>query len=197
MNSMRDRWNQRYQSSNVPNQVIDILALNQHLLPSQGKSLDLACGLGGNALRMAELGFNSHAWDISDIALNKIQEFSQERLLQVECKQCDISLSETQQILAQEQFDVIIVSHFLLREITNELISALAPGGLIFYQTFVDDPDDVDHGDKPNNSSFRLKQNELLHLFSDLTLRFYREDGHQGDPEKGLRDVAMIVAQKV
>ncbi len=62
----RNKWNERYQNVHEPNQVIDVLELNQHLLNGQGRSLDLACGLGGNALRLAELGYDSHAWDISD-----------------------------------------------------------------------------------------------------------------------------------
>ena len=61
MQNIRKKWNNRYAAVHVPNQVIDVLELNLHLLPAQGKSLDLACGLGGNALRMAELGFDRHA----------------------------------------------------------------------------------------------------------------------------------------
>lgn len=194
MQEIRSKWNNRYEAVHVPNQVIEVLELNQHLLPAQGKSLDLACGLGGNALRMAELGFESHAWDISDSAIEKVQEFAQERQLSLLTRQCDISQYEQQKKMLEEGFDVIIVSRFLLRDIMPSLISALRPGGLIFYQTFVQD--NVLSEEGPKNNHFRLQPNELIKLFSGLTLRYYREEGIQGDIEKGLRNEAMLVAQK-
>ncbi len=191
MQKIRTKWNKRYADVHVPNQVINVLKLNQHLLPAQGKSLDLACGLGGNALRMAELGFNSHAWDISDFAVAKIQEFSQERQLSLSVRQSDISLESEQKIMMQEGFDVIIISRFLLRDIIPAVISALKPGGLIFYQTFVEA-----NVETPQSSHYRLQPNELLTLFSSLTLRYYREEGLQGDINQGFRNEAMLVAQK-
>lgn len=199
MKKIRTKWNNRYDAVHVPNQVIDVLELNQHLLPARGKSLDLACGLGGNALRMAELGFDSHAWDISDSAIKKIHEFAQERQLNLSAKQCDISQQEQQNKMLEEGFDVIIVSRFLLRDLMPSLISALRPGGLIFYQTFVQQKSADDKGiteEGPKNNHFRLAPNELVNLFSGLTLRYYREEGGQGDIKKGFRNEAMLVAQK-
>ncbi len=194
MEAIRKKWNDRYLPIQVPNQVIDVLELNLHLLPSQGKSLDLACGLGGNALRMAELGFDSHAWDLSDSAIHKVQEFAQERQLTLFTQQCDISQSQSQDRMMAEGFDVIIVGHFLLRDIIQSLISALRPGGLIYYQTFVEESDN--NSDGPQNSHFRLQKNELLNLFSGLTIRYYREEGLLGQLERGFRNEAMLVAQK-
>lgn len=210
MKDIRKKWNERYEVVHIPNQVIDVLELNLHLLPAQGKTLDLACGLGGNALRMAELGFESHAWDLSDSAIDKIQEFAQERHLSVFTKQCDISQDDVQVEMHKEGFDVIVVGHFLLREMIPSLISALRPGGLIYYQTFVEEHEPQDkvnpavhsestHSEStrgPRNSLFRLRSNELLNLFSGLTVRYYREEGLLGDLDKGFRNEAMLVAQK-
>lgn len=210
MKDIRKKWNERYEVVHIPNQVIDVLELNLHLLPAQGKTLDLACGLGGNALRMAELGFESHAWDLSDSAIGKIQEFAQERHLSVSTKQCDISQDDVQVEMHKEGFDVIVVGHFLLREMIPSLISALRPGGLIYYQTFVEEHEPQDnvnsavhsestHSEStrgPRNSLFRLRSNELLNLFSGLTVRYYREEGLLGDLDKGFRNEAMLVAQK-
>ncbi len=192
---IRIKWNDRYEMALVPNQVIDVLELNLHLLTGQGRSLDLACGLGGNALRMAELGYESHAWDISDTAIEKVQEFSQERQLNILARQCDIS----QEVLPAESFDIIIVSRFLLRDIVPSMIAALRPGGLIFYQTFILESAVQAQGASelgPQNHHFRLARNELLSLFSELTLRYYREEGLIGALDKGFRNEAMLVAQK-
>ena len=191
MEEIRHKWNDRYETVHVPNQVIDVLELNMHLLPGQGKSLDFACGLGGNALRMAELGYESHAWDISDNAIKKVKEFAEERQLQLIAEQRDVS----QFIPEKESFDIIIVSRFLIRDMAPVLIDALKPNGLLFYQTFTQERVDEEGG--PNNKNFRLEVNELLRLFSDLTLRFYREEGRLGDIQKGFRNEAILVAQKI
>ena len=203
MQDIRDKWNERYDKAYVPNQVIEVLELNQHLLSGQGKSLDFACGLGGNALRMAELGYESHAWDISDSALQKLQVFSQERKLKLYARQCDVS----QENLEHESFDVIIVSRFLIRELIPSLIDALKPEGLIFYQTFVQQetplaqngiPETIAKvvSTGPKNTHYRLHNNELLKLFSELNICYYREDNMLGNMDKGIRNEALLVAQK-
>jgi 2-polyprenyl-3-methyl-5-hydroxy-6-metoxy-1,4-benzoquinol methylase len=190
MEEIRKKWNERYANSMVPNQVINVLELNMHLLSGEGKSLDFACGLGGNALRLAEMGYESHAWDISDKAVEVIQEFAQERQLKLFTRQCDLSIEK----LEKESFDVIIVSRFLIRELADNLINALKPGGLLFYQTFTQAR--IDSNDGLKNSNFRLQDNELLVLFSELRLCFYREEGKLGDINKGFRNEAMLLAQK-
>ncbi len=194
MAEARNKWNERYQNVHVPNQVIDVLELNQHLLNGQGRSLDLACGLGGNALRLAELGYDSYAWDISDAAIEKVREFALERQLTVHARQCDVS----EALLERESFDVILVSRFLVRDLVPALIKALKPGGLIFYQTFTQEllPELHEQESGPKNPHYRLKVNELQQLFAPLTLRYYREEGLLGDTSKGIRNEAMLVAQK-
>ncbi len=190
----RNKWNERYQNVHMPNQVIDILELNQHLLNGQGRSLDLACGLGGNALRLAELGYDSHAWDISDAAIEKVKEFARERQLTIHTRQCDVSDT----LLEAESFDVILVSRFLVRDLVSVLIEVLKPGGLIFYQTFTQEvlPELNEQEFGPKNPQYRLKVNELQQLFAPLILRYYREEGLLVDTSKGIRNEAMLVAQK-
>lgn len=191
MQETRHKWNNHYEQSHVPNQVIDVLRDNLHLLAGKGISLDLACGLGGNALRMAELGYESHAWDISDAAIEKVKEFSAERQLSVHTRRCDIA----QALLDKNSYDVIIVSRFLSRPLMPKIVQALKPQGLIFYQTFTQEPLDTATG--PKNKDYRLSPNELLRFFNQLTIRHYREDGVLGDINRGFRNEAMLVAQKV
>ncbi|MCG8043626.1 MAG: class I SAM-dependent methyltransferase, partial [Candidatus Thiodiazotropha endolucinida] len=92
-----------------------------------------------------------------------------------------------------EQFDVIVVSYFLERSLIPTLIQALKPGGLVFYQTFTRQ---AVSSEGPQNPAFRLADQELLQLFSQLQVRVYREEGRLGDLSLGSRDVAMLVAQK-
>ena len=92
-----------------------------------------------------------------------------------------------------ETFDVIVVSYFLDRGIIPALIQALKPGGLIFYQTFTHQRVS-DRG--PQRAEFRLADQELLHLFSELQVLFYREEGCVGDVQNGFRDEAMLIGRK-
>ena len=69
------KWNARYQQ--VPHtqmpQAARVLSEYQHLLPTTGRALDLACGLGGNALLLAARGLETWAWDIANVALARMQ----------------------------------------------------------------------------------------------------------------------------
>ena len=51
----------------------DALRENIHLLPQiSGNALDLACGMGGNAILLAqESKLTVNAWDISSVAISK------------------------------------------------------------------------------------------------------------------------------
>ena len=93
-----------------------------------------------------------------------------------------------------QAFDVIVVSHFLERALAPALIEALRPGGLLFYQTFTRERVGAAG---PRNPDYRLAPNELLELFRPLRLRVYREEGRAGDPERGWRDRAMLVGERI
>ena len=183
------KWNQRYQASEGDSTAAQVLVQNAHLLPKQGDALDLACGLGANAIFLAKHGLSTTAWDISDIAIEKLNSRCENLSLPVGAEVRDVVLHPP----AQSRFDLIVVSRFLERKIIPSLIEALRPGGFIFYQTFVVDKQ-ADPG--PSNPAYLLKPNELLKLFQSLTVRVYREEGLEGDLGKGFRNEAMLVAQK-
>lgn len=186
---MQDKWDKRYQFSTEPGDCCQILQDFRHLLPQQGRSLDLACGLGANALFLAEQGLESHAWDISPVALGRLEAFSVQRGLSIISQQRDVEKNPP----VANSFDVIVVSLFLHRPLCPALIDALKPGGLLFYQTFNKDRLST-HG--PNTADYLLGSNELLSLFSSLTVRAYREEGVSGNLQQGLRDMSYLAAQK-
>ena len=185
----KHKWNQRYQASECSSLASQVLVENVHLLAKQGDALDLACGLGANAIFLAKQGLSTIAWDISDIAIDKLNASCENLSLQIGTEVRDVVLNPP----AQSSFDVIVVSRFLERTIVPSLIEALRPGGFIFYQTFVVNKQ-TDIG--PSNPEYLLKSNELLRLFQSLIVRVYREEGLEGDLGKGFRNEAMLVAQK-
>ena len=187
-----DKWNRIYRNKtqDQPNalapQPCSLLAQYHYLLPPQGNALDLACGLGGNAIFLQEQGLNTCAWDISDIAIAQLND---RKLNQLEARVVDIE----QQTLPDKSFDIIVVSGYLHRPLCSAIIDALRVGGLLFYQTF--------HLHKlsnsgPSNPDFLLQNNELLELFSELTPLIYQQLGSQGDLSQGERNLAGLIAEK-
>lgn len=186
---LKSKWDKRYQTISGEITAVEVLSENLHLLPESGDALDLACGRGGNALLLAEIGLRSHAWDISDVALQRVTEAAEKQKLKIITHQQDVEQSPP----AKNSFDVIVISYFLDRNICADLVNALRPEGLLFYQTFTQEKIS-DRG--PGKAEFLLARNELLTLFSDLKALYYREDNRCGNLQQGQRDTAQFIGQK-
>ncbi len=186
----REKWDRRYAQgpadSPAPAQVLSEYA---HLLPESGTALDLACGRGGNALFLARRGLEVHAWDISKAAIDGLGHQAKSEGLEIRTCECDVNESPP----SSNMFDVICVSFYLERAIAGQIMEALKPRGLLFYQTFTHERV-TDDG--PGNPSYRLGPNELLELFAPLHVLAYREEGRTGNLQLGLRDTAWLVAQR-
>jgi SAM-dependent methyltransferase len=188
MSSDTDKWDARYRQAreSSPSKV---LLDNRHLLPGSGTALDVACGLGANALLLAEHGLTTHAWDSSSVAIDKLQERAQAHGVSVETAVRDVVAHPPE----PASFDVIVVTRFLDRGLSPQLTQALRMDGLLFYQTFTR----TRVGDVgPSNPDYRLADGELLVMFSVLQVLVYREEGNVGDVSRGFRDEAMMVARK-
>lgn len=188
ISQLQQKWDQIY-STPSESKPLELLTKNYFLLPQSGKSLDLACGTGANALFLAEQGLESYAWDISENALNQLQHQAQKKSLQVNTLQQYISNKS----FTSEFFDVIIVSRFLDRSLSHEIIDSLKPGGLLFYQTFIKEKININGSSNPN---FLLDRNELLYLFQPLQVIYYRENHQVGHLAVGERDLASFIGQK-
>jgi len=186
--SIEEKWDRIYQDSGVSD-CADVLVNNSFLLPNKGCALDLACGLGANSLFLAEQGLDVHAWDISSVALRQLKQQALLKRLKISTKQLLIDRNSLQ----KNTFDVIVLTRFLDRSLSNAIMESLKTGGLLFYQTYVRDK--VDAGG-PNNPRFLLARNELLELFHPLKLLVYRENSLVGNLDNGERNEALFVGQK-
>jgi SAM-dependent methyltransferase len=191
MTDLIDKWNALYSQSNTgDDSVTAVLSEHAFLLPHTGTALDLASGLGGNAVFLARHGLAVTALDISSVAINKLTRYAAEHKLTINADQQHI----TPESLKANRFDVIVVSRFLDRTLMNAIIDALKPNGLLFYQTFTrekatDTP--------PHNPDYLLANNELLALFAPLTVVFYQENALIGQQQRGLRNEAQYIGQKI
>ncbi len=183
------KWDTRYRDAAGAPVPARVLVEFQHLLPESGTALDLACGLGGNALLLATRGLDTSAWDLSPVAIGRLLEAAGARGLSVRAQVRDVVVRPPE----AERFDVIVVSRFLERPLAPRLAAALRPGGRLYYQTFTREPV-TDAG--PRSAAYRLGRGELLAMFPGLRVLAYREEGRVGNLRQGLRDEAMLVAQR-
>ena len=190
MSDWRAHWEARWAQmrGETPPAPARVLEENLHLLPPRGAALDLACGLGANALLLAERGLETWAWDWSEQAVAAVRARAAGLTLEAQVRDVVADPPEP------ESFDVIVVVRFLERGLMPALQRALRPGGLLFYQTFVHEAVS-DRG--PRRRRFRLAPNELLSLLPDLRLVVYREEGRLGNLARGFRDEVLYIGQRV
>ncbi|TXK98067.1 SAM-dependent methyltransferase [Methylococcaceae bacterium CS1] len=174
----------------INSEPASVLSENLFLLPSAGVALDLASGLGANALLLAKQGLTTQAWDISSVALRKLQQQADAHAIAIRTFTQEI----TTQSFSPNCFDVIVVSRFLDRSICNAIMQSLKPNGLLFYQTYTQYKSS-EQG--PKNLRYLLAENELLQIFSSLKLVYYRENSGLGAIRQGLRNEAQFVGQKI
>jgi tellurite methyltransferase len=171
--SASEKWNKRFANADKPPAAATVLHNHLQFLPTQGSALDLACGLGGNALLLAKCGLATSAWDIAAIGLEKLQLFAALQDFAVTSRQIDLE----NDAFPSQTFDVITVSRYLHRPLFTNIIAALNSGGVIYYQTFTAK---AGNG-APSNPNFLLADNELLEQFSSLETLFYQQDDNSDD----------------
>ena len=134
-------------------------------LASPGRALDIASGLGKNAAYLARNGFSVDAVDISDAALAGYG------------KSCpgvrpicaDLDLFD----ITPGRYDLILNIRFLQRRLFPQIIDGLAPGGVLIFETWIRHPEDPSLDPVPKD--YLLRENELLHAFLSLGIRYYKE----------------------
>ena len=195
-----EKWDQRFAALQCADaEACKVLVDYNHLLPNQGRALDLASGLGGNAIYLARAGLEVSAIDLSSIAMTKLSNYAEQQQLVINCscrdleQQLETLATDRHSQFGESVFDVIVVSHYLYRSLMPSLLQALRPQGLLFYQTFTQRCID---SSGPSSARYRLARNELLALCEGLHILLYREEGLQGDTEQGFRNQAMIIAQR-
>jgi len=186
-----DKWNNIYAESEIADaEPCDVLLDNLCLLPQAGKALDLASGLGANAQLLAKQGLTVQAWDISPVALHKLQCLANAEAMAIKTYTQEVTADS----FSENFFDVVVVGRFLDRSICNAIMESLKPNGLLFYQTYTQHKV---YEQGPKNPRFLLAEHELLQLFSELNIIYYRENKGLGNIKQGLRNEAQLIGQKL
>jgi len=161
------------------------LLANADLLPRAGRALDVACGVGRNALRLAADGLQVTAIDHDPAKIASLQASASRLGLPLEARVMDLEAERVD--IGTDAYDLVLVVHYLHRPLFLALRRALAPGGLLLYETFT--VQQASRG-KPTRPEHLLEPGELLRLVAPLDVMRQRE----GEFEE--RFVASVVARR-
>ena len=166
----RERWDARYRERTGESVGDPTPALRRwrDALPS-GRALDVATGRGRNALFLAERGYEVDAVDVSGEALSQARARAEERDLDVNWVQADL----TEYPFPSATYDVVVVSFYATLDRLPDLKEALAPGGVLVYEHHLRSATPVDRG--PRTDRYRFRSNDLLRACLDLTVLSYAE----------------------
>jgi 2-polyprenyl-3-methyl-5-hydroxy-6-metoxy-1,4-benzoquinol methylase len=151
--------------------------------------LDLACGEGRHSLAAAELGAKVVAVDRDRLTLARGRSRAAAAGVSIEWRELDLE-GEWSELGV---FDAVLVFNYLDRAKMPRILQLVAPGGLLFMETFLEAQREAGWG--PTSSAHLLRPGELSRLVAPLTVLHGREALETVDPEHW-RAVASVVAVK-
>ena len=147
------------------------------LVPTGGVVLDLACGRGRHTRLLLEEGFSVVALDKDVSGLDDIAGSPNLEIVASDLEDGRVFP------LKGRQFSGIIVVNYLYRPVFDELVTALAPGGVLIYQTFMQGNEAYG---RPRNPDFLLQENELKEVFgAELSVQAF-EQGFEERPSPAM-----------
>ena len=133
------------------------------------RALDVAMGRGRHAVALARAGFKTFGVDVNVEAVREAMAAGQREGLHVNGWCADL----TQHPLPRGRFDLVLVSRYLQRDLFPSLRAALAPGGVVLYETFTTKQRAL--GRPPTSPDHLLEPGELRELFDGLDVLCYEE----------------------
>ena len=185
------RWDERFGKKEFAfgKEANPFLKRHIALLP-KGKALDIATGEGRNAVFLTQNGFDVDAVDISKMGLRKVWKLAKEMGVKIHTLHVDLDTYK----IKEGQYDLITNFYFLKRSLISKIKKGLKKGGRVIFETYLLEHRTLGTGG-PKQAKYFLKPNELLRLFKDFRLLFYREGIFK---EGGRRKaVASLIAEKI
>ncbi len=164
----KEKWNKKYkdtpellasrpQSYKLSNVINYAKGLN---------ALDVACGSGRNSIFLANNGFNVTSIDISEVALNSLNEKNNPK---IKTQLVDLDTHK----FDENSYDLIIMTNFLDRKAIPKLVNALKKDGVLFIETYMFHEENEK---PPSNPDFLLKEGELKNFFDEKKVEIIEYD---------------------
>lgn len=150
-----------------------------HLIAPRGTVLDVAAGGGRHARWLASRGHRVTAIDRDADAMAALADVAET---------VTADLENGAWPLGGRSFDAVVVTNYLWRPLFPALRAALAPGGVLLYETFAVGNETVG---RPGRPEFLLGHGELLTAAEGLRIVAY-EDGFLADPERFVQRLAAV-----
>jgi tellurite methyltransferase len=133
------------------------------------RALDVAIGRGRYAVALARAGFKTFGVEISLDAVREAKTAAAAvgRSINLWCGDL------TRQPLPDEWFHLVLVSRYLQRDLFPALRAAVAPGGVVLYETFTTAQRALGTG--PRSPDHLLEPGELRRHFDGFEVLFYGE----------------------
>ena len=191
MKADQKRWNERFKKKEfaLGKEPNPFLKKHIHLLP-KGKALDIASGEGRNAVFLAQQGFEVDAMDISGKGLKKAQKLAREQGVKIKTFLVDLD----QYQIEKERYDLIANFYYLKRRLIPRIKKGIKKGGRVVFETYLLEHRTLGTGG-PKQAKYFLKPNELLRLFKNFRILFYREGIFKEGGRK--KAVASLIAEKI
>lgn len=144
--------------------IADWVRRHAPLIRAGGNVLDLACGKGRHSRFFLDLGMVVTAVDrdvrgVRDLITNPAAEIIEADL---EGEEVPGELGGGWP-LGERHFDGVVVVNYLHRPLFPNILAAIAPGGVLIYQTFATGHEKLG---RPRNPDFLLRENELKDSFT-------------------------------
>ncbi len=155
-------------------------------VPADGPVLDIACGKGRNARLFAARGHPVVAVDRDPAKLATLEGVSG---VMTRCA----DLEGGPWPFAGERFAGIVVANYLWRPLFPRLLAALAPEGVLIYETFAEGNERYG---RPSNADFLLRSGELLEVVRGRLRVMAYEDLFVSDPRPAMVQRICAVAPR-
>ena len=156
---------------------------NGDLLRPGMRVLDVAAGRGRHTLLLAGAGLAVTAVDRDEAKMTRLADLAGRLGLTITTEVRDLEAGAA--ALGEAAYDLVVVTHYLHRPLFPALVRAVAPDGVLLYETFT--AAQAARG-KPTHPAFLLEPDELPRLVAPLQVIRQREGDVDG------RMVASVVA---
>lgn len=158
----RATWTERHQArierSPLPPSPFVVEALSRiGAPPRHARAIDVACGAGRHALVLARTGYTVLGVDWAVPALRTLGTTARHERLPITCLAIDVAIWEP----PEDHYAMVLSTNFLDRGCLDRMRRAVACGGVLLLETFLDGQQRYGH---PTNPEYLLQPGELAAL---------------------------------